>query len=382
MDSLPSTLEDLIGRSESFDMMNAKRGIYTREEWTLLCDTLASRLVAAGNTLAATLCYICAGNIDKTVEIWSKNVMAVNKGESYVDLLQDLMKKTVVLALATGQKRFNASLCKLVEKYAEILASQGLLPTAMKYLKLMGTKNLGPLLSTIGSKNDFMQARFIPIYRLSACIAFPDNEGQTLEALNQTVIEQCSRSLDIHGVSFENNAITKRIFLLFSTLRARKDAANRVCKCWREQAFLSHNILHLEEFLKRHHKLKGSKKNTNPTHGLCYSLNNPESSTYAAGISFGTLSGVVSAASAINKNLLGSSSSSDKMERARRLANKAIIGRLVSQTKKRPSSPTLYSPSRHNSATPDEQSKMAEFVGFNSLDSLIDATVPKSIRLE
>ncbi|KAL8171124.1 hypothetical protein V2J09_022928 [Rumex salicifolius] len=38
-------------------------------------------------------------------------------------------------------------------------------------------------------------------------------------------------------------------------------------------------------------------------------------------------------------------------------------------------------PRRHNSATPDEQSKMAQFVGFDSLDSLIDATVPKSIRL-
>lgn len=59
-----------------------------REEWTLLCDTLASRLVAAGKTLAATLCYICAGNIDKTVEIWSKNVTTEHKGESSVDLLQ------------------------------------------------------------------------------------------------------------------------------------------------------------------------------------------------------------------------------------------------------------------------------------------------------
>ncbi|GJS28222.1 probable galacturonosyltransferase 9 [Tanacetum coccineum] len=39
-------------------------------------------------------------------------------------------------------------------------------------------------------------------------IVFPDNDGQTLEALNQRVIEQSSRSLDIHGVSFENNAIS------------------------------------------------------------------------------------------------------------------------------------------------------------------------------
>ncbi|KAI3681295.1 hypothetical protein L6452_36085 [Arctium lappa] len=115
-----------------------------REEWILLCDALASRLMAAGNTLPATLCFICAGNIDKTVEIWSKNVTTEHEGKSYVDLLQDLMEKTVVLALATGQKRFSASLCKLVEKYAEILASQGLLTTAMEYLKLMGTEDLSP----------------------------------------------------------------------------------------------------------------------------------------------------------------------------------------------------------------------------------------------
>ena len=54
------------------------------------------------------------------------------------------MEKTIVLALATGQKRFSASLCKLVEKYAEILASQGLLTTALEYLKLLGTDELPP----------------------------------------------------------------------------------------------------------------------------------------------------------------------------------------------------------------------------------------------
>lgn len=49
------------------------------------------------------------------------------------------MEKTIVLALASGQKRFSASLCKLVEKYAEILASQGLLKTALEYLRLFGS---------------------------------------------------------------------------------------------------------------------------------------------------------------------------------------------------------------------------------------------------
>ena len=52
------------------------------------------------------------------------------------------MEKTIILALATGQKQFSASLCKLVEKDANILASQGLLTTAMKYLKLLGSNEL------------------------------------------------------------------------------------------------------------------------------------------------------------------------------------------------------------------------------------------------
>lgn len=114
-----------------------------REEWTVLCDALASRLVEAGRTLEATLCYICAGNIDKTVEIWSKSVTTKQNRNSYVGLLQGIMEKTMILAMATGQKR-SASLCKLVEKYAEILASQGLLTTAMKYLNFMGNEELTP----------------------------------------------------------------------------------------------------------------------------------------------------------------------------------------------------------------------------------------------
>ncbi|XP_051146735.1 protein transport protein SEC31 homolog B-like [Andrographis paniculata] len=112
------------------------------DDWTVLCDTLATRLMSAGDKTAATLCYICAGNIDKTVEIWSKNLSTEHEGKSYVDRLQDLMEKTIVFALATGQKQVSPSLCKLVEKYAEILASQGLLTTAMEYLNLLGAEGL------------------------------------------------------------------------------------------------------------------------------------------------------------------------------------------------------------------------------------------------
>ncbi|KAK8505280.1 hypothetical protein V6N12_067249 [Hibiscus sabdariffa] len=125
------------------------------------------------------------------------------------------------------------------------------------------------------------------------------------------------------------------------------------------------------------------------------------------------------------------------MERARRLANRAILKRLVNEAKQLHNgdmscrSHVLYTPSRyvsslspfgskvykrsdlldarnvsnnfgsqirslsvdalkpsdafprrHNSATPEEQTNMAESCGFDSLDSLIDATVPKAIRID
>ncbi|TYH42758.1 hypothetical protein ES332_D11G084100v1 [Gossypium tomentosum] len=94
-------------------------------------------------------------NIDKTVEIWSSCLTTENDGKSYVDLLQDLMEKTIVLALATGQKLFSASLCKLVENYAENLASQGLLTTAMGYLKLFGSDELSPELMILKDRIAF-----------------------------------------------------------------------------------------------------------------------------------------------------------------------------------------------------------------------------------
>ena len=70
-----------------------------RDEWTLLCDTLASRLMSVGNTLAATLCYICAGNIDKTVEIWFRSLTTEHARKSYVDLLQVIINLDAYLKL-------------------------------------------------------------------------------------------------------------------------------------------------------------------------------------------------------------------------------------------------------------------------------------------
>lgn len=56
-------------------------------------------------------------------------------------LLQDVMEKSVVLGLASGTKQVSASLERLVCYYAELLASQGLLDTALEYLNLSPADN-------------------------------------------------------------------------------------------------------------------------------------------------------------------------------------------------------------------------------------------------
>ncbi|XP_028776350.1 protein transport protein SEC31 homolog B [Neltuma alba] len=147
-----------------------------RDEWTMLCDALASKLMVAGDTLAATLCFICAGNIDKTVEIWSRRLQSEHEGKSNVQLLQELMEKTIVLAVATGQKRLSSSLCKLVEKYAEILASQGLLTTAMEYLKLLGSDELPTELVIL---KDRIALYTEPELELKATTAFENSQSRS-----------------------------------------------------------------------------------------------------------------------------------------------------------------------------------------------------------
>lgn len=58
------------------------------EDWTTLCDALGARLDANRNIQAATLCYICAGNIERTVDIWSRTLKSKKGGPEFVDVLQ------------------------------------------------------------------------------------------------------------------------------------------------------------------------------------------------------------------------------------------------------------------------------------------------------
>ncbi|XP_078359969.1 protein transport protein Sec31A-like isoform X1 [Oculina patagonica] len=108
------------------------------EEFTALCDILGQRLEQEGDEHCANamVCYICAGNVEKFVSCWSRNMPA----EPSPLALQDLIEKVMILKKAVERERRllidsgSSVLAEKLSKYAEILAAQGCLETAMGYL--------------------------------------------------------------------------------------------------------------------------------------------------------------------------------------------------------------------------------------------------------
>eukprot|EP01132_Coremiostelium_polycephalum_P009151 gene9151-11217_t len=89
------------------------------------------------DTKSATLCYICAGDIDKTVSIWTRSQ---NK-ESNRDLQSLIEKVSIFRNACNSSSPLNDVLAAKYAKYAEILASQGNLTTSLRYLSLLNTPN-------------------------------------------------------------------------------------------------------------------------------------------------------------------------------------------------------------------------------------------------
>ncbi|XP_030197627.1 LOW QUALITY PROTEIN: protein transport protein Sec31A [Gadus morhua] len=130
----------------SCDLANWKEPLaavmtYARpDEFSAFCDLLGGRLEVSQDAVLqaqASLCYICAGNVEKVVSCWTR------AQAGYLPLsLQDLVEKVVVLRRAVEQARRGGAaptassvlLEEMMGQYAGLLASQGSLATALAYL--------------------------------------------------------------------------------------------------------------------------------------------------------------------------------------------------------------------------------------------------------
>uniref|UniRef100_A0A8C1U674 Protein transport protein Sec31A n=1 Tax=Cyprinus carpio TaxID=7962 RepID=A0A8C1U674_CYPCA len=108
------------------------------EEFAPLCDTLGSRLQAGGTEkrcLQACLCFICSGNIERLVECWTSQ-----RDCSSPLALEDLVEKVMVLRKSIERLRSgevcvqSSALTERLVQYSSILASQGSLTSALRYL--------------------------------------------------------------------------------------------------------------------------------------------------------------------------------------------------------------------------------------------------------
>nr|XP_055108004.1 protein transport protein Sec31B isoform X3 [Symphalangus syndactylus] len=108
------------------------------EKFPELCDMLGTRMEQEGGralTSEARLCYVCSGSVERLVECWAKCQQALSPMA-----LQDLMEKVMVLNRSLeqlwgphGVSPGPATIYR-VTQYANLLAAQGSLATAMSFL--------------------------------------------------------------------------------------------------------------------------------------------------------------------------------------------------------------------------------------------------------
>ncbi|XP_060764283.1 protein transport protein Sec31A isoform X6 [Neoarius graeffei] len=137
-------MRDWLNVLETCDVQNWKETLaavmtYAKpEEFSSLCGLLGSRLEAAEDSALqaqACLCYICAGSVEQLVSCWSKA-----QDSSSPLSLQDLVEKVVILRQAVEKTQGGVApvvgtlLAEKMSQYANLLASQGSLQTAISYL--------------------------------------------------------------------------------------------------------------------------------------------------------------------------------------------------------------------------------------------------------
>jgi len=107
-----------------------------------LCEILAGRLQTertdSDAMIAACLCYICAKNVEKTVDIFLQEGQKL----SAVEMAESVVQKTSVYLHALSDPQSMMSIANVMEQYlnySEALANQGLLDYAAKYISSIDT---------------------------------------------------------------------------------------------------------------------------------------------------------------------------------------------------------------------------------------------------
>ena len=112
-----------------------------------LCSTMGSRLATSGALQEAMICFVCAGDLDRVVELWM-STRGVGEAKNEADKtrrLQDLVEVVMMLKNAVEMQHGvggggglniqpGGPLSTQLTTYASMLAAQGALEAALTYL--------------------------------------------------------------------------------------------------------------------------------------------------------------------------------------------------------------------------------------------------------
>jgi protein transport protein SEC31 len=136
-------LKDYVAQSELTKWKETLAVIATygkSEEFQAMCESLASRLENV-DTPAAILCYMCAGNVQNVVGYWVKELEAsyTALGRQDTAALQRFVEKVSVFTNANPGNDISEAVGSHFATYSGLLASQGKLNEAPKYLQYSTT---------------------------------------------------------------------------------------------------------------------------------------------------------------------------------------------------------------------------------------------------
>uniref|UniRef100_A0A7S3PXW7 WW domain-containing protein n=1 Tax=Chaetoceros debilis TaxID=122233 RepID=A0A7S3PXW7_9STRA len=106
----------------------------TEQEFRPLCETLGDRLVSAGDTANASLCYLCALNLDKASQYWEYQLNgARSSSENYLALHSFAVKVAVFMQAGAQNDQLPMHVSNILFQYAKVVSEQGFLSSAAKY---------------------------------------------------------------------------------------------------------------------------------------------------------------------------------------------------------------------------------------------------------
>lgn len=131
---ISDNLDSLVENSQNWQETLAIISTYAKsEEFPNLCIKLGEKLDAAGDARNASLCYMCSLDVERAVKYWKKQLEA--RGTNNLLALHDFCRKVSIFTRANPNAILEPDIAALFDQYAQILAEQGLLVTAAKYVK-------------------------------------------------------------------------------------------------------------------------------------------------------------------------------------------------------------------------------------------------------